>query len=108
MTWHTHLKTIQPKKINPIQINKKKKPTQIKINPPHPTQIKLTLKLNSNSLPLCNKLPHNVIFLLSLSPPPPLSHLSLSTFSLVSLSIFFLRGPKAIKKGQKREKDGSC
>ena len=87
------------KKINPIQIKKKKKkkkkPTQIKINPPHPTQIKLTLKLNSNSLPLCNKLPHNVIFLLSLSPPPPLSHLSLSTFSLVSLSLsFFSVDPK--------------
>jgi hypothetical protein len=38
MTWHTHLKmTQQKKKINPIQI--KKKPTQIKINPPHPNQI---------------------------------------------------------------------
>jgi hypothetical protein len=37
MTWHIYLKITQPKKnyLNP----NKKKPTQIKINPPHPNQI---------------------------------------------------------------------
>jgi hypothetical protein len=41
MTWHTHLKTTQSKKLT--QSNKKKK---------NPHKLKLTLNLNYNSLPL--------------------------------------------------------
>jgi hypothetical protein len=37
MTWHTHLKITQPKKNYPNP--NKKKPTQIKINPPKSNQI---------------------------------------------------------------------
>jgi hypothetical protein len=38
MTWHTYLKITQLKKNYPNP-NKKKKPTQIKIKPPHPNQM---------------------------------------------------------------------
>jgi hypothetical protein len=77
MTWYTHLKiTQQKKKINPIQI--KKNPPKLKLT--HPTQIKLTLKLDSNSLPLYNKSTCSVISLLSLC------FLSLTSLYLLSLS----------------------
>ena len=50
MTWHTYLKQPNPKKLT--QLKKKKNPPELKLT--HPTQIKLTLKLNSNSLPVTN------------------------------------------------------
>ena len=61
MTWYTHLKITQPK-------YKKKNPPKLKLT--HSTQIKLTLKLDSN-----------VISLLSLLPLLPLFPLSLASLS---------------------------
>jgi hypothetical protein len=58
---------------------KKKKPPKLKLT--HPTQIKNTLKLNYNSLPLYNKPLYSIIslaFASSLSPLPFSSRLTRS------------------------------
>ena len=72
-------------KNNPIRIKKKKKRNQPELKLTQPTQIKLTLKLNSNS-------PQQTtihVSLLSPSPSLPLSHLSLVTCLLNFMYYFF-------------------
>ena len=97
MTWHTHLKTTQPKKLTQSEIKKKEKPTKLKLT--YPTQIKLTLKLNSNSLLLCNKPPYSAIF--------PLAYFSLSSHQQpLSSYIEWNEYSEEIKETNKRIKRG--